>query len=165
MPKKSGRPTKLTKELQAEIVKYLKVGNYVEVAASIVGIHKDSLYEWLKRGAREKARRKKGEKPNYAESKYVSFSDAVKSAQGKAEAINLGFIHAAARKGQWQAAAWHLERMFPAKWGRRDNLKLEIKGEIEKFVETLEDNLDEATMQKVLDAIAHSRSSDTTPDD
>ena len=36
-----------------KIVESLKLGNYIETAAALVGINKTSIYEWLKRGARE----------------------------------------------------------------------------------------------------------------
>ena len=49
----AGRPTKLTSELTEEIAQYLRAGNYIETTAALVGINRDSIYEWLKRGAKE----------------------------------------------------------------------------------------------------------------
>ena len=50
MPGKS--KTKLTPELQERILLHLRVGAYVETAAACAGIHKDTFYEWMKKGAR-----------------------------------------------------------------------------------------------------------------
>ena len=104
-----GRPTKLTPELSKQICDYVRMGNYVETAAALAGISKDSLYRWLKKGAVAKSGLLKG------------FSDAVQKAQAEAEARDVGLIGKAA-KDQWQAAAWRLERKFPDRWGRKDKM-------------------------------------------
>jgi hypothetical protein len=44
--------TKLTPELQEKILLHLRVGAYVETAAACARIHKDTFYEWMKKGAR-----------------------------------------------------------------------------------------------------------------
>ena len=49
---RTGRPTKLTPDLQAKIVEALKAGNYAEVAARHVGIASSTFYDWMKRGPR-----------------------------------------------------------------------------------------------------------------
>jgi hypothetical protein len=117
------RPTKLTKELQDEIVKYLRLGNYVETVCAMVGINKTTFYDWMKQGAR--AERKSN--------KMAKFSNAVKQAMSTAEITDLAIIQQAAKK-QWQAAAWRLERRHPKKWGRKDFI-----GEAEIPVEAEED--------------------------
>jgi transposase len=107
-----GRPTKLTKAIQDEIVRQLRLGNYIETAAAIAGIHKSTLYDWLKRGARSDEK----------DDRYARFSDAVKKAQAESEAFDLAVITRAAQQ-HWQAAAWRLERRFPDRWGRRDHIQ------------------------------------------
>ncbi len=42
----TGRPAKLTPELQAKLVEALKAGNYAEVAARHVGIASSTFYDW-----------------------------------------------------------------------------------------------------------------------
>ena len=59
----SGRPSKLTSEVQASIVGAIEQGNFAEVAAALAGIHRDTFYSWMDRG-------KRGEAP------YSDFSDA-----------------------------------------------------------------------------------------
>ena len=111
-----GRPTKLTPLIQEEVCKALKAGMYMETAAAYAGIDKDTLYEWLKKGAR-------GDGEDF-----IKFSDSVKRAVAEAELTDLLLIKKAASDGTWQAAAWRLERRFRERWGRsisvnKDTLK------------------------------------------
>ena len=115
------RQSNLNKKTQEEIVKILKSGNYIETAAAMVGISKVSLYDWLKRGARERRAREQGQPANAAESKYIAFLSAVEKAQAEAEATMIAVINKASLEN-WQAAAWKLERKFPARWGRQDRI-------------------------------------------
>jgi hypothetical protein len=108
-PKKSGRPLLLEQspEIQAKLVQAVAAGNYLETAASYAGISKDTLYRWLRRGAKER------------QGPYHAFAEAVQKALADAEVRDVARVAQAAEKN-WQAAAWRLERKFPAKWGRRD---------------------------------------------
>jgi len=117
----AGRPTKLTKELIEEIAQYLRAGNYIETTAALVGIHRDSIYEWLKRGNAEIERVSKSNRSRIRKKEeiFVEFTDTVKKAQAQAEAMLVGLIGQAAQKN-WTAAAWRLERKYPDKWGRTE---------------------------------------------
>jgi hypothetical protein len=128
--KKMGAPVKLTEKVQDDIVKAITMGCYVETAAAIAGIHKDTYYEWLRKGAKQ------------SKGIYKEFSDAVRKALAMSELRDLSVIDLVAQgqKAQytedpmtgerklvrpeiaknWQAAAWKLERKFPTKWGRLD---------------------------------------------
>lgn len=129
----AGRPTVLTPEVQEAIVKALHVGAYVETAAATAGIRKSTLYDWLRRGAREKRRllKEKKAKPKRGESRYVAFSDAVKKAMADSELLDIATIAKASRR-TWQAAAWRLERKYPDRWGRRDRIDASISGKAGK---------------------------------
>lgn len=115
-----GRPTKLSKEVQDKIVSAIKLGNYIETASAFAGINKSTLYDWLKRGAREEARRMNGEKADRKETKYVQFSNAIEKAMAESEVRDVGLIGQAAKEN-WQAAAWRLERKYPDRWARRSS--------------------------------------------
>lgn len=117
----AGRPTKLTKELIEEIAQYLRAGNYIETTAALVGIHRDSIYEWLKRGNAEIDRVSKSNRSRIRKKEeiFVEFTDTVKKAQAQSEAMLVGLIGQAAQKN-WTAAAWRLERKYPDKWGRTE---------------------------------------------
>ena len=106
MARPKDHPDKLTDITQGKIVAALKAGAYIETAAAFAGISRDTLYRWLKLGAR---------KPGTA---YSRFADAVALALAESEIRDLAIIGEAA-KTQWQAAAWRLERRNPARWGRR----------------------------------------------
>jgi len=115
--KKIGRPEKISQEIIDKICLMVRGGNYLETSAAFVGIHKDTLYDWLKK----------------AESRgglYQIFSDSVKKALAEGEAKDV-LIIAEAAKTQWQAAAWRLERRFYERWGRKDNMNLRVSGNIE----------------------------------
>lgn len=90
----------------------IRGGNYIETAAAYAGISKQTLYNWLRRGARQKS------------GQYREFALAVEQALAEAEMRDLALIEQAARDGKWQAAAWRLERRFPKRWGRQDYLDL-----------------------------------------
>jgi hypothetical protein len=71
------------------------------------------------------------------------FSDAVKKAEGQAAVGWLAKIEKAANEGEWQAAAWKLERRYPQSYGRkvtemRGSLDLSDKTdeELEKIART-----------------------------
>ena len=98
------RKTSLTPEIQEKIVGLIKLGNYVDTTCKIVGIHKDTLYEWLKRG-------RTGEEP------FATFMVAFEEAIGQAEAMLIAGIRAAGKE-HWQAMAWMAERRFNKRWGR-----------------------------------------------
>lgn len=119
--KERGRPTVLTPEVTDTILTLVRAGNYLEVAAAAAGVSRDSLFEWLKRGARERRSVTDGkrQKPRKSEQPFVDFSDALQKARGTSEAADLEVIRRAAVKN-WQAAAWRLERKHPQRWGRRE---------------------------------------------
>lgn len=103
-----GRETKLTPEVQASIVRYLRAGNYCDTAAGCSGISEATFYGWMKRGEEEG--------PG---SKYFEFLQAVKRAEYEAEAEAVAQVRLASRT-QWPAGMTWLERKFPSKWRRRD---------------------------------------------
>ncbi|WP_373896370.1 hypothetical protein [Virgibacillus sp. CBA3643] len=137
MTDKGGRPEKLTPEIEQEIIKVVRSGNYVETACAYVGINKTTFYDWLKRGAREKDRLAKNHKARMKkdEKKYVEFSNAIEKALAYAEIRDVAIIGQAA-EDNWTAAAWRLERKFPDKWGRKDKQSIEHSGKDGGAIET-----------------------------
>ena len=109
------RPTHTTKldlepELAARIITYLRAGSYLETAAAAAGVSKSTLHRWLQRGS-------EGEEP------FAHFADQVEEALAASELRDLARIDKAA-DGNWQAAAWKLERRNPKMWGRREYTQL-----------------------------------------
>jgi transposase len=113
---KGSTPT-LTEKLIDELCAAVRNGAYIETAAALSGISKDSFYRWLRQADDEDAP---------ALTKELSY--AVKKALAEAEMRDLDTIGRAADGGQWQAAAWRLERKFPEKWGRKTHTHVELSG-------------------------------------
>jgi transposase-like protein len=123
MNKKTGRPSKLTAEVIENIQNWLRMGYFVEDAARMAGIHKATLYRWLEQGREDRE--------NEVDSLYADFCDAMERSRAEAEGMYLNSIKTAASRGQWQAAAWWLERSFD-KWSKPS--KLQISGDEEEPV-------------------------------
>ena len=115
---KGGRPTKLTDEIQQAILDALSMGNFVETACAVAGIHKDTFYHWLKLA---------DDAPN---GRHAKFRAAVQQAMAQAENDAVSLITAAGTT-QWQALAWRLERMYPERWGQRMKVDADVKGKTE----------------------------------
>lgn len=113
-----GRPTLFDSQKAGQILLALRAGNYVETAAAFAGVTKQTVYNWLKRGAR----RTKAGLPFRGEEAYAEFFDAVEKAKATAEVNAVALIQTAAKKN-WQAAAWYLERTN-RKWARVEKHEL-----------------------------------------
>lgn len=94
----AGRPSKYTPEVAKKVTDAIRLGATYELACNYAGISEDSFARWR--------------------AKYAEFADAVKEAEGAGAVGWLGRIEQAAQKGQWQAAAWKLERRYPEQYGR-----------------------------------------------
>lgn len=118
MPRRRRPPptAKLTLQLQAELCAWLYHGNYLETAASLVGLAPDTVRKWLRRGIREGSGR------------YHTFALAVQKSEAEAAARSLNRIRAAGERGVWKADAWFLERKFPQQWGRWERVTVEDIG-------------------------------------
>jgi hypothetical protein len=88
-------------------------GNYIETAAKLAGLSKQSVYEWIKRG-------QQAETP--AEAAFKVFADAVEKAEARAEAKMLANVRRASELPQfWAAGMTVLERRHPDRWGKRQD--------------------------------------------
>lgn len=105
------KPEKLTEDLIENICKAIRLGMYIEQAAALGGICRDSFYKWVRQGVRT---------GNGLEG---LLADRVKKALAESEARDLSRLDKAIDGGAWQAAAWKLERKFPDRWGRKLSLE------------------------------------------
>ncbi len=110
------RPTKFDDKIAAQILQAVRVGCYIETAAAYAGISKQTLYNWLKIGARRRT------------GPLHDFHTAFERVLAQAEMRDLALISKAAEE-QWQAAAWRLERKFPDRWGRRERHDVSLGAE------------------------------------
>lgn len=106
---KTGRPSKLTDERVERILEAIRAGNYIETAARIAGIAPSTLHQWRH--------------------DFPDFAEAVEKARAEAEGRNVAIVQRAAMS-TWQAAAWWLERSFPARFGRRDRMEVDHSGSV-----------------------------------
>ena len=104
--KATGRPSKLTPQVQEKILTVIRAGNYAYVAAAYAGIGRSTFYHWLELGEQEES------------GCFRDFLDAVKAAETEAEIRAVATIQKHMAKN-WQAAMTYLERKFPHRWGRR----------------------------------------------
>lgn len=111
----TGRPTKLTPDLQKKITDAVRAGNYIETAAAYAGISKVTLYDWMKRGNKNQ------------NGIFRDFLNAIEKAMAESEVRDVALIAKAAQEN-WQAAAWRLERKNYERWGRKDRLQAELTG-------------------------------------
>jgi DNA-binding transcriptional MerR regulator len=130
-PRATGRPSKLSPEVQKIIVTAVSRGMYYEAAASLAGVTYATLRNWYNRGEVEAERRssprvKSGTRKWEREQPYFEFFDALKKAQATAQYNALRTIDTASNSGTWQAAAWLLERRHPDQFGRRDRIDANV---------------------------------------
>lgn len=100
--------TKCTPEVQAIFVEAFEAGHSDVMACEAAGIDDATFYRWLERGATGKA-------------PYREFREGIKKAKLVAKQSMVQTILAAASDPKyWTAAAWWLERRFPAEWGKKE---------------------------------------------
>lgn len=88
VPERTGRPTKLTDEIQEKILAAARGHQRVEVAAELAGITRQTFYNWLRIAARANAHLAKGGSKSDLtsnECRYVEFSEALTQALAAAE--------------------------------------------------------------------------------
>jgi len=111
------RPTKLTPEVQEQIVKDVSLGVYYVDAAGAAGIDYTTLNNWRKRGQEE------------TKGIYFQFFHALKRAQSTALANFTKVITKASMNGDWRAALEYLKRHDPDNWGDSNKLDVTSGGE------------------------------------
>lgn len=107
-----GAKTKLTPEVQKTITDAIQLGSTYVLAAQAGGIDYSTMAMWMRKGQR-------------GPGEYRTFFEALKKAEGQRASRWLAVIEKAASEGEWQAAAWKLERLYPETYGRK---RLEVSG-------------------------------------
>jgi transposase len=91
------------------LVDAARKGHFLEHAADLAEISRRTVYRWLERGDADDAPAE--------DARLVEFARAWRRARAEFIAESLKTI--AERKNGWKALAWRLERLEPAKFGRR----------------------------------------------
>ena len=113
----NGRPPLEPQNYQQVICEFIRKGNYVETAAAASGVTKETLYTWLKEGAKAPP-----------DSPYRIFSDAVCKAVAESETRLIDRVEDHSKKGDLRADTWRIERRFPNRWGLKGRIELTGEG-------------------------------------
>lgn len=124
----AGRPTKLTPATTERLVQAISVGATYEHACGFAGIDYDTFNRWMKQGAAARS------------GTFFEFYGTIKKAEAQAVVKWSALIDKAANDGEWQAAAWKLERRYPHIYGRRVQ-ETEHSGQV-KVIVAYEDGAD-----------------------
>lgn len=141
LSRQTGRRTKCTPEVTAEIAYSITIGGLTHNdAATLAGINRGTFYNWMKWG-RDENERTEGERDGVMESKlpYFDFFNVINKAQPLRKMALMEQI-AQAGKRSWQALAWLLERQYPEEFARKnkpeeDNWRPEVISLIKQGVE------------------------------
>lgn len=131
-PTNLGRPILLDPDLATTVSSLLRRGMTQTDACDAAGLARSTFYSWISRARtlRDRIATPDTEGPiqpsdlTAEEVQLLDFLDAVTGARARAKGDALGAIRAG-MADDWRAAAWFLERSFPAEYGRRDALLVE----------------------------------------
>lgn len=105
-------PQKLTRTICDKICEGVLKGNYVATVCQSVGINRSTYYAWKKKG-------EQGLEP------YKQFYERVTECEAQAEMDILNVIYTnAIDQGNWVSSAWILERKYPNRFGKREQMAL-----------------------------------------
>jgi transposase len=140
----AGRPTSLTPELHARIVKMVRDGNFRTTALKACGLSKNVIRNWEKAG-------EEGREP------YAAFMADLQQAEAESETELLSEVRNARPQvvgvsgpDLWQARLAVLERRFPNRWSAR--VRTTVDEELSALMKRLEAKLDQDTFAKVVNA-------------
>jgi transposase len=116
---------KFTSRRKNAILRKMREGHYAKNAAETSGITEQTLYNWLKKG--EDA----DQYPEHAE-----FLEAYRRAEATAEEKAIKAIQAAF-PDDWRAAMTYLERRYPRRWAKRQDVDVTSGGQPIRTVEVV----------------------------
>ena len=123
---KTGRPTKCTPGLAAELCKHLRDGVPFRIAAEVVGVDEKTVRRWIYRGKAE---------PEVEP--YASFS--VEARRARAEGMHkwATLARKQALDGDGAMLRFILERQYPSVWGEKIQLRVQeaLEGEVDAVID------------------------------
>ena len=120
-----GRPGLLDETITRQLESVFIGGSTIPDACAYVGISEASYYRWMKIGRALNAGHKRDAEHQYIPAKvadrdqYLEFFKRLKKARSVMRVEAIAIIRLAAQDGNWQAAAWLLERSDPEHWRRK----------------------------------------------
>lgn len=120
LPQTAGRPTKLTPQLETDILKYIRMGTPIKWACLAVGITESTFHKWIKRGEKE------------GKGKYFAFIQSANTAKAQMILRNVTFLQKAMQEQKNPSLILeYLARVAPEDFGRKDQIGLKHEGEID----------------------------------
>lgn len=113
---KGGRPKAITPEIEEAILRTIRLGLHAERAAQAHGVSPRTL------------RRHRKANPGFVLS--------IKEAEAAAESGMLGRIFMHMDK-HWQSIAWMLERRWPERWAKKEQIQVSTRGDAEQLLADL----------------------------
>jgi len=123
-PARMGRKTTLTPEIIKEISDTLRICATMNDTASYLGVSYGTMQSWIRKGTELMMEvDATGRELDEVEQLFVNLSVEVEKARAEARIRAVGKIRSA-MDGNWQAAAWYLERSNPKEWSRVSRTEL-----------------------------------------
>ena len=132
------RPRKLTQETAEKILRGVRSGMPLELAAPLAGVRRSTVLEWVRRG--EARDRRRGEdvmlsrfadqyRQAQAQFAQLCVSICVEALTGKRRSKKGGLVRSGKGiAGRALEAKWHLARRFPAFWGAaREQIVVDVE--------------------------------------
>ena len=117
----AGRPRLLEEhpDLVDRLCDLLEQGVPQSAAAPSVGIHRQTLQLWKKRGRAAAETAETGGRVPKTEQVYLDFLSRIEESRNKAETRMTLYVSRAAAGGDVRAAMWWLDRARPERWAQR----------------------------------------------
>jgi|SRR5829696_1101788 len=116
-----GRRSKLTDDLEREILDAVRAGSYLAPAARRAGVSEKTIYEW----------RRLGREPD-APPRLAQFAVALERAEAEAEVSILASIRHQIARGDGRLGLEVLARKHPDRWGKNRPIAVEEPARVEE---------------------------------
>lgn len=113
----------------------LRGGSDLDTACHFAGLSSQQVLKWLEIGKNESERVANGYPPTAGLNAYTSLWEDLKKARADAIVRNVTYVQKAASDGNWQAAAWWLERTVPEHYSKKSNSNASVDGRRQKQIE------------------------------
>lgn len=129
MTRKKKTKLEMKPGIAVRLLEVLETGAGRVASAAEAGITDDTIRHWEQRGFEAWTKRLRDETLNDRERTFADFYEQLRRAEAKPKTHMLGLIHKAA-EGDWHAAAWLLEKLFPKEFGKAIDIRAKVEGEV-----------------------------------
>lgn len=114
----AGRPSVFTPQAVKRVTDALRLGATYRMAAQYGGVSYDAVNDWMNKGKIAAKYAENGDPIPQDLEAYYQFHQELQKAEAEAVLGWLAKIEKEANEGNWQAAAWKLERRYPKDYSR-----------------------------------------------